>query len=323
MSAGTDLVIQTERKQAQMRKFRTAVVAGVAVALFALSACAGQASKDKEEADKKKEEVGDYVMEQDKDVPEGLLADAVKDGKLVVGVKPDQPLIGEKKGSTYEGFDIEMAKLLGMRLFGKGGEEKVEFKETTSDNREAFLNSGEVDVVIASYSMYPDRVKQFSFAGPYLFTGQNALVSAENKDIKTIDDLAGKKVCIAKGSGSIDNLKKENPKAKIETRANYGDCAAQVKDGTFDAVSTDETILYGYKSQDKEAFRILDSSENFTDEPYGIGMKKGNDAAKDYINEMIKAAYENEDWDKAFELTFGAAGMEKPEYPEIGKITSD
>lgn len=306
-----------------MRKLRTAVVAGIAVAALALSACAGQASKDKEDADKKKEEVGEYSMEQDKDVPDGVLAEAVKKGKLVVGVKADQPLIGEKKGSTYSGFDIEMAKLIGLRLFGEGGDEKVEFKETTSDNREAYIDGGTVDMVIASYSMYPDRVKDFAFAGPYLFTGQNAMVAADNDDIKTIDDLAGKKVCIAKGSGSIDNLKDENPKAKISTRASYGDCAAQLKDGTFDAVSTDETILYGFVSQDKESFKVLDSEQNFTPEPYGIGMKKGEDGAKDYLNAMIEESYTNKDWDKAFALTFGAAGLEQPDYPEIGKITLD
>lgn len=305
-----------------MRKFRTAVVAGIAVAALALSACAGQASKDKEESEEKKKEVGEYTMEQDKDVPEGVLADAVKDGKLVVGVKADQPLIGEKKGDTFEGHDIEIAKLIGMRLFGKGGEDKVEFVETLSDNRELAINSGDVDMVIASYSMYPDRVKDFAFAGPYLFTGQNAMVAADNDEIKTIEDLAGKKVCIAKGSGSIANLEKKNPEAKISTRASYGDCAAQLKDGTFDAVSTDETILYGFVSQD-EAFKVLPSSENFTDEPYGVGMKKGEDGAKEYINNMLKESFENGDWDKAFELTFGGAGMDQPEYPEIGKITSD
>src|SRR5699024_3718737 len=110
---------------------------------------------------------------------------------------------------------------------------------------------------------------------------------------------------------------------KIETLDDYAACATQVKSGTFDAVSTDESILYGVKSADNEAFRVLDSSENFTDEPYGISMKMGSDEAVKFFNETIELSYENGDWEKAFKLTYGAAGMEMPEKPEIGKITSD
>ncbi|HIV58084.1 MAG TPA: glutamate ABC transporter substrate-binding protein [Candidatus Stackebrandtia faecavium] len=307
-----------------MRTFRKAVIAGLAVSTLALSACAGGATKAEEDKQEVRDKVGEYSMEQAEELPEGLISEIKERGKMIVGAKADQPLIGEKVGDEWQGHDIEIARLLAMRIFGPEGPEKnLQFIEATSENRETYVNSGKVDMVIASYSMYPDRVEKNSFAGPYFFTGQNAMVAADNEDIQSIDDLAGKKVCIAKGSGSIENLKKENPEAQIETLDDYAACATQVKNGTFDAVSTDESILYGFKSADDEAFRVLDSSENFTDEPYGIGMKKGSDKALDFFNEAIELAYENGDWEKAFELTYGAAGMDMPEKPEIGKITSD
>lgn len=308
-----------------MRKFRTAVVAGIAVAALALSACAGGATKDKEAKEQKKEDVGEYVMEQAEKFPDGLISEIKEKGELVVGSKADQPLIGQKTANGWEGFDTEIARLLAIRIFGPEGPEKnLKFIETTSQNRETYLDSGKVDMVIASYSMYPERLEKNDFAGPYFFTGQNAMVAADNKDIKTIDDLAGKEVCIAKGSGSIENLEKQNPDAKINTLDDYAACAKAVKDGTYDAVSTDEAILYGFNAGEGEKdFKVLPSSENFTDEPYGVGLKKGNKEAVTFINEMLEVSYESGDWDKAFKLTFGAAGMEKPEYPEIGKITSD
>ncbi len=313
-----------ERKHLSMRTFRKAAIAGLAVATLALSACAGGATKAEEEKQEVRDKVGEYSMEQAEKLPEGLISDIKEQGKLIVGSKADQPLIGEKVGDEWQGHDTEIAKLLAMRIFGPEGPEKnLQFIETTSENRETYIDSGKVHVVIASYSMYEDRLETNDFAGPYFFTGQNAMVAADNKDIKTIDDLAGKKVCIAKGSGSIENLKEKNPEAKIETLDDYAACATQVKSGTFDAVSTDESILYGFKSADNEAFRVLDSSENFTDEPYGIGMKMGSDEAVKFFNETIELSYENGDWEKAFKLTYGAAGMEMPEKPEIGKITSD
>lgn len=308
-----------------MRMFRKTAIAGLAVAALALSACSGQASQDEKEKDQLQEEVGSYSMEQATEFPEGLIKDIKDKGVLTVGAKFDQPLIGQKNSGTgkIEGFDAEMARLLAIRIFGEvkedGDKPNLKFVETTSENRETYVEDGTVDVVIASYSMYPERLKSFDFAGPYFFTGQNALVKADNKDIKSIDDLAGKKVCIAEGSGSVDNLKKKNPDADISTLKDYASCAESVLNGTHDAVSTDETILYGFVSSKEGEYKVLDSSENFTEEPYGMGMKLGETDARNFMNDMIEESFKNGDWDKAFDLTFGAAKMPKPEYPTVDR----
>lgn len=304
-----------------MRKFRTVVVASIAVATLALSACAGSASKDKEADDKKKEEVGAYEMKQAEDLPEGLIADIKKKGELVVGSKFDQPLIGQKDSATgeIEGFDAEIARLLAIRIFGPDGPEKnLKFTEATSENRETAVKDGSVDFVIASYSIYPDRIKNFDFAGPYLETGQNVMVAKDNKDIKSVDDLSGKKVCIAEGSGSIANLEKENPKAEIYNLKDYAACAQDLESGKADAVSTDSTILYGFTVDKKDAFKVLPESTIFTEENYGVAMKLGETDARTFVNDMITEATDNGDWQKAFDLTFGAAGMDEPkELPKV------
>jgi glutamate transport system substrate-binding protein len=323
---GSSGIIQHfERKQARMRIFRNTAIAGMAIAALALSACAGDASQKQEEKDQLQEEVGDYSMEKATDIPDGLIKDIQDKGQLVVGAKFDQPLIGQKNAASgkIEGFDAEIARLLTMRIFGEvkedGDKPNLKFVETTSENRETYVEDGTVDVVIASYSMYPERLTSFDFAGPYFDTGQNALVKTDNKDIETIDDLSGKKVCIAEGSGSIENLEKENPKAEITTLKDYAACAESVENGTHDAVSTDETILYGFVSTKGDKFKVLDSKNNFTEEPYGIGMKLGETDARMFMNDMLEEAMSNGDWDKAFDLTFGAAGMPKPEHPKVDR----
>lgn len=302
-----------------MRTFRRSVIAGLAVATMALTACSGEASEEQEEQENLQESVGEYSMEQAAELPEGFIQDIHDKGVLVVGSKFDQPLIGQRDTATgeIEGFDAEIARLLAMRIFGEvveeGDEANLKFVETTSENRETYVNDGTVDVVIASYSMYPERLPNFDFAGPYLDTGQNAMVSAEDTDIETIADLSGKRVCIAEGSGSIENMEAENPEAEVHTLADYAACAEALENGQTDAVSTDETILYGFTVDKPDAFRVLDSSVNFTEEPYGVAMPLGETEARMFVNDMIDEALANGDWQKAFDLTFGGAGMPTPD----------
>ncbi|PRY62271.1 MULTISPECIES: glutamate ABC transporter substrate-binding protein [Glycomyces] len=302
-----------------MRAFRKAAAAIAAAGLLSLAACSGEASQDAEEQESLEESVGSYSLEQAAEIPAGYIQDIQDKGVLTVGVKFDQPLIGQKNTATgkIEGFDAEMARLLATYIFGEvveeGDDANLVFVETTSQNRETYINDGTVDAVIASYSMYPDRLTQFEFAGPYFQTGQNVMVAADNTDINSVADLAGKNVCIAEGSGSIANLEAENPDAVITPLADYAACAEALENGQTDAVSTDETILYGFTVDKPDAFRVLDSSNIFTDEPYGVAMPLGETDARSFVNDMIDEILANGDWQKAFDLTFGAAGMPVPD----------
>lgn len=299
--------------------FRRSAIAGLAVVAMSLAACSGEASQEQEKQEDLQESVGEYSMEQAAEIPAGLIQDIQDRGVLVVGSKFDQPLIGQQDTATgkIEGFDAEIARLLAQRIFGEvveeGDDANLKFVETTSENRETYVNDGTVDVVIASYSMYPERLPNFDFAGPYLDTGQNVMVAADNTDINSVADLAGKDVCIAEGSGSIENMANENPDANITTLKDYAACAEALENGQTDAVSTDETILYGFTVDKPDAFRVLDSENNFTEEPYGVAMALGETDARMFVNDMIDEALANGDWEKAFSLSFGAAGMAVPD----------
>lgn len=304
-----------------MRAFKKLAAVTAAAALMSLAACSGEASKDQEKQDELEESVGSYSLEAASELPAGYIQDIKDQGFITVGVKYDQPLIGQKNTATgkIEGIDAEMARLLTQYIFGEvveeGDDANLKFVETTSQNRETYVNDGTVDVVIASYSMYPERLDSFDFAGPYFETGQNVMVRADDDSINSVADLAGKDVCIAEGSGSIGNMEAENPEAKITPLADYAACAEALENGQTDAVSTDETILYGFTVDKPDAFRVLDSSVNFTDEPYGIAMPLGETDARNFVNDMIEETIANGDWEKAFDLTFGAAGMEMPAPP--------
>ena len=102
-------------------------------------------------------------------------------GKIVVGTKFDQPGLGQKNPLTgdVEGFDVEIAKLIAVGIFGGDVDDigsKIEFKESTTPNRELFIENGTVDIVVATYTINDARKQRIDFAGPYYVAGQDIMV---------------------------------------------------------------------------------------------------------------------------------------------------
>ena len=235
---------------------------------------------------------------------------------IKVGVKFDQPGIGNKNSSTnkVEGFDIEMAKIISGRLGIP--EDKIEFVETVSKNREPFIQRGTVDMVVASYSITDKRKQVVSFAGPYYQTGQDLLIRKEDQGkIKGPEDLAGKKVCSVTGSTPLGKIESDYKQAQTTGLATYSECVDQLQSKTVDVVTTDGAILLGYAARNPEQLVVV--GKPFSTEKYGIGMKKDDKAFRDFVNTSLEKAFENGDWKKAYEATLGKSGAAAPEPPAV------
>lgn len=246
-------------------------------------------------------------------------------GKLVVGVKFDQPGFGLNNPTTneVEGFDIEIAKLIAAALFGGTAEDaasKIEFIEAVSKNREPYIQEGRVDLVVATYTINDTRKQVVDFAGPYFVAEQDIMVKADDDSIKAVGDLNGKKVCTVKGSTSEKNLRAQAPQADVTLFDTYSQCAEAMTDGRVVAVTTDNTILAGLVQASSGAFKLIEAP--FSEEPYGIGMKKGDDALRTFVNDTLEDLFESGDWAEAFESTLGAIGLDTPEAPEVDRYDS-
>ena len=258
--------------------------------------------------------------------PSGSTMDAIqKKGKLVVGTKFDQPLFGQKNplNGNIEGFDVEIAKLMAQAIFGGSLEDaakKVEFVETPSRIREATITDGKADIVVATYTINDTRKQVVGFAGPYYVAGQDIMVKKDNTTIKSVSDLNGKKVCSVQGSTSIKNVQAQAPQADLSITFDvYSKCAEALKDGRVEAVTTDNVILYGLVNDDKNSFKLV--GNEFTTEPYGIGLKKGDDVFRNFLNDRLEAIYRNGEWAAAWERTVGKAGIETPQPPPVNRYT--
>ena len=246
-------------------------------------------------------------------------------GKIVVGTKFDQPGFGLKNPTTgkVEGFDVEIAKLIAVGIFGgevADVESKIEFVESVSKNREPFIQDGKVDIVVATYTINDTRKQVVDFAGPYFVAEQDIMVKKDDTTIKTVTDLNGKKVCTAKGSTSEKNVRAKAPQADVVLFDTYSQCAEALTDGRVVAVTTDNTILAGLVQSSTGAFKLIKAP--FSEEPYGIGLKRGDQAFRDFINDRLEEIYEGDEWADAFSATLGKIGLETPEPPDVDRYTA-
>jgi glutamate transport system substrate-binding protein len=248
----------------------------------------------------------------------GIVGKASSDKKLVVGVKADQPGLGLQTGGTYTGFDIEIAKIIakGLGVPDSG----IEYKTTVSANREPFIQQGQVDMVVATYTINDERKKVVSFAGPYFVAGQDLLVPVAST-ITGPDALAGKKVCSVSGSTPAKRIQTDYKDAKLQQFDSYSKCVTALAGGQVDAVTTDDIILAGYASQDQYAGKFKVVGKKFSEEPYGIGLKKDDVTGCNKINEILKASAADGSYKAAWESTLGKSGKAAPEL-DVTKLTN-
>ncbi|MFD6885230.1 glutamate ABC transporter substrate-binding protein [Streptomyces sp. NPDC059957] len=242
---------------------------------------------------------------------------AKKRGHLVVGAKEDQPYMGEKDPASgrYSGFDIEIAKMMSASL---GFDPKtIEFKTIASANRETALQNGQIDYYVGTYTINDNRKKQVGFAGPYFMAGQSLLVRKGETDIKGPEDLDGKKVCSAAGSTPYQRLQKEFPRAVLVAYDTYSVCVDNLLTYQVDAVSTDDSILLGYAAKVPEELKVV--GKPFSEEPYGIGVPRSDNALRFALDDALAANEKNGNWKKAYEATLGLSGQPAPAPPAIDR----
>lgn len=302
-----------------LRKTSAAAAIAAVLALTAGACGSKEGNPSNDGGDEgEKPDLPTYSVAKDVDIDSSVLKAAQKRGKLVIGSKADQPYLGyQDPGSKeYEGFDVEIAKMIAADL-GFDPEKDIEWKTIDSSIRETAVSKGQVDLMIGTYTINDERKKQIDFAGPYYMAGQDLLVRDDEKDIKGPDSIKGKTVCSIKGSTPLRNITENKSKYGADTveLSKYTDCVKQLIDGQVDAMTTDDAILKGYAAQQPDNLKVV--GETFSDEPYGVGMKKGDKALRDAVSDAIEAHVENGDYEKAYDATLGLSGSDFVDPPKL------
>ncbi|MEU9178788.1 glutamate ABC transporter substrate-binding protein [Streptomyces sp. NPDC048550] len=279
-----------------MKVFKAGAAAAVA-AVLALTATACGGSSDKASSD-------------------GGASGGAKD-KIVIGIKFDQPGLGLKTpDGKFAGFDVDVATYVAKELGYQP--DQIEFKQAVSAERENLLANGDVKLVVATYTINDKRKAKVDFAGPYFKAHQDLLVRADDTSITKAEDLNSKKLCSVTGSTSAQNVHdKLAPKADLQQYPGYSECLTGLENKAVDALTTDDSILAGYAAQEKNKGKFKLVGLKLSDEPYGIGLKKGDKDLQTKVNAALKKMVEDGSWQKAVEKNFGPANYKAEPAPQI------
>jgi polar amino acid transport system substrate-binding protein len=186
----------------------------------------------------------------------------------------------DEQTKAIQGFDIDL-----MNAVAKEGGFSVEFKNVSWDPLLAGMASGQYDAAISSITITDERKKQMLFSDPYYAAGQLVVVQNANTTIKSEKDLKGKKVGAQIGTTGADAAKDLG--ATLKTYDDIGAAYLDLVNGQTEAVIADNPVAAGYVQKYKG--KVKSAGEPFTNEQYGIAVKKGNEALLASINKGLKA----------------------------------
>lgn len=243
-------------------------------------------------------------------------------GKIRIGTQEDNTPFSVKNPATgkWEGFDVAYGREIAKAIFGESDDpdKYIEYVPVTSATRIPSLTDNKADVIIKTFTINDDRKKQIDFTDVYFRTGQRILVKKDNTTIKEAADLAGKTVCAQRGSTSEQNISSATSNAgRLLLLDSYPACLLALQQGQADAVSTDETILFGLAKQDANTKLV---GKYFSTELYGIGVKKnaGGDRTGfvDFLNRTQVAMITTGVWAKIYEQYITPVSFDKKRTPD-------
>lgn len=237
------------------------------------------------------------VMPQPNDMPPGsTMAAIAARGRLIVGTDIGSnpfsfrdPLTGD-----IQGFDVDIAHEIADAIFGDPN--RVEFRVLSSADRTQALRDGTVDVVVKTMSITCDRLRDVSFSTPY-YVAYQRILAPRSSGITDVADLAGKRVCAARGSTSIGRIQAEQPAAHLITTTTWADCLVMLQQNEVDAVSTDDAILAGLAAQDPWVEVV---GPGLGAEYYGVGIPKGHDDMVRFVNGVLAESRSNGHWYQSY-----------------------
>ena len=240
---------------------------------------------------------GQSVAKQD------VLARDEQSKQITWGVKSDTRLFGLENIRTgkLEGFEIDLARAMTKKILGPNG--KCVFVPVTSGTRVPLLKNGNIDAIMATMTITPERQKQVDFTHSYFDAGQSLLVK-KGSPIKNIGDLnhPGKIVLGVSGSNSVKNVAKDAPKARVLQQSDYAQAMTALKSKQGDALTTDNGILYGMAAENP-GYEVVGG--NFTKEPYGIAVNKNQARFRNKLNWALQEVEKDGTYNRLLLKWFG------------------
>ena len=226
-------------------------------------------------------------------------------GRLIVGLDIGSNLFSFRDPITGDivGFDVDIAGEVARDIFGNPSQ--VEYRILSSAERITALEKAEVDVVVKTMTITCDRRKQVNFSTVYLDAAQRILAPRDSPITKPAD-LSGKRVCVARGTTSLERIREISPPPMVVEVVNWADCLVTLQQREVDAVSTDDSILAGLVSQDPYLHIV---GPNMGTQPYGIGVKLDNTGLVRFVNGTLERIRRDGTWNALYRKWLTVLGL--------------
>lgn len=249
-------------------------------------------------------ESAESKAEEDTAAPaDGVSADVQKiidRGVLKVGCKTDIPNFSLQNTATgeYEGFEDDLAYTIAGEIFGCSMDEAkekklVEFQGVTAKTRGPLLENGEIDLVIATFTITDERKETYNFSTPY-YTDAVGLLVNKDSGINSIEDLNGKIIGVAQSSTTKNGFeayvaeKGLDVKPEFQEFDGYPALAQALATKQIDCFSVDRAILSGYVN---DSNMLLD--DRFAEQDYGVASAKENTGLADLVEAKVTSMLED------------------------------
>lgn len=229
--------------------------------------------------------------------PGSTMAAIAARGRLVVGVDQNTYGFGYRDPATgrIEGFDIDIAREIARAIFGDP--DRIELQVVDARDRETALMSGQVDLIVRTYSITCERKRSVDFSTVYFVANQRILAHRGSR-IDTADDLSGRRVCAVTGTTSLSNLFAMDPRPVLVGVTTWTDCLVMLQQNQVDAISTDDAVLAGLVEQDPT---VEISGSSLAVEPYGVGVGKDHEDLVRFVNAVLDRIRLDGTWNRLYD----------------------
>lgn len=226
-----------------------------------------------------------------------------EEGKIRIGVFSDKPPFGyvDEKGEN-QGYDVYLAKRIAKDLLGD--ESKIEFVLVEAANRVEYLESNKVDVILANFTVTPERKEVVDFANPYMKVSLG-VVSPDGSPIKSVEDLKGKKLLVNKGTTAETYFTKNHPEIELVKFEQNTETFAALTDGRGDALAHDNTLLFAWAKENPGYTTFISSLGD--EDAIAPAVKKGDTELLEWLNSEIDTLIKEGFFKEAFDETLAPA----------------
>lgn len=245
----------------------------------------------------------------------GLAAESTLDkitssGKMVMGTRSGSVPFGFiDQDNRWVGFSIDLCTEVKNKLEAKAGKKiNLELKEVTPSNRIPLVANGTIDIECGSTTYTRGRDETVDFSINFFFTGSQLLVKRDS-GIKSVADLAGKRVGATQGTTNEKAVREVAPKAQVVVFQDHPSGFLALEQGRIDAYTTDGIILAGLRAKSPNAATYEVVGDFFTQDPYSFILRENDSKWRDFVNHSLMAMIEDGTYFTYYDKWFGDEGV--------------